>query len=329
MTVSIHARPLAALAASLAAAIATPGFAAENGQIRALLGAPSYELATPQFPGIYGQLWYQHYEADKIRDNDGKRVTTASGADLSTKVRADVIVPRLTWITEQMLGEGRVGFSASMPLVKQTTSVKLSSPLAAASPAVAAALARASAAASGEESGQADTELTAFVDFQQESSRLAAGLAVVAPTGDYEAGRVVNIGTGKYWTFRPLLVASYVWENGLQIGTRATYSFNTTNSDTDVRSGQYLHADWAAVYPLGDLWRIGMQGFVLTQTTKDKGPGVREDGNKVQTLGLGPTVAYLSESGTWAVDFKVMQEFEVRNRPEGTIGWLRLNFRID
>ena len=83
------------------------------------------------------------------------------------------------------------------------------------------------------------------------------------------------------------------------------------------------------MYALGDLWRLGVQGFVLTQTTKDKGTGVADDGNKVQTLGLGPTVAYLSESGTWALDFKVMQEFEVRNRPEGTIGWLRLNVRLD
>jgi len=65
------------------------------------------------------------------------------------------------------------------------------------------------------------------------------------------------------------------------------------------------------------------------QTTKDKGDGVAADGNKVQTYGAGPTIAYLSESGTWAIDFKVMQEFAVRNRPEGTVGWLRLNFRVD
>jgi hypothetical protein len=40
-------------------------------------------------------------------------------------------------------------------------------------------------------------------------------------------------------------------------------------------------------------------------------------------------VAYTSESGTWAVDMKVMQEFAVRNRPEGQLGWLRLNLRLD
>ena len=336
MTASFTVRPLAILVASVLAAMAPAAFATENGQVRALLGAPSYELATPQFPGLYGQLWYQHYSADKLRDNDGNQVTRSASVggtvvpvQVDAKVRADVIVPRLTWITEQMVGDGRLGFSASMPLVRQRTTVKLSSPAAALSPTFAAALAAGSAAQSGEQSGVADTELTAFVDWQQESSRLAAGLAVVAPTGDYEAGRAVNIGTGDFWTLRPMMVASYVWENGFQIGTRTTYSINSTNRDTDVRSGQYLHADWAAVYPLGDLWRVGVQGFVLAQTTKDEGPGVAEDGNKARTLGVGPTVAYLSETGTWALDVKVMQEFEVRNRPEGTIGWVRLNFRLD
>ncbi|MET0349008.1 MAG: transporter [Rhizobacter sp.] len=333
MTVSNSVRRLAVLASAVTAAFTAPAFAAENGQVRALLGAPSYELATPQFPGIYGQLWYQHYSADKVRDNNGDEVSRSVTVPnvgvvpvkVDTKVRADVIVPRVTWITEQLIAEGRLGFSASLPLVKQRTTVGLSSAVPALQPTLNANAAR----MSGEESGVADMEVAGFVDWQQESSRLAGGLAVVAPTGDYEAGRAVNIGTGKYWTVRPLLVASHVWDNGFQIGTRTTYSVNSTNRDTGVKSGQYIHADWAAVYPLGDLWRVGVQGFALVQTTKDKDGGITPDGNKVQTYGAGPTIAYLSESGTWALDFKVMQEFAVRNRPEGTIGWLRLNFRVD
>jgi len=56
---------------------------------------------------------------------------------------------------------------------------------------------------------------------------------------------------------------------------------------------------------------------------------VAADGNKAQIFALGPTVGYQSDSGNWAAEFKLLPEFKVRNRPEGTTGWLRLMFRID
>lgn len=333
MTASPSVRRLAILATALAAGHAAPALATENGQVRALLGAPSYELATPQFPGLYGQLWYQHYNANTLRDNNGDdvaRSVTVPGVGtvpvkVKAKVRADVIVPRLTLITDQLVADGRLGFSVALPVVEQTTTVSLSSAV----PALAPTLDAAGASQSGRTHGQADIELSSFVDWQGEESRFAAGFAVNAPTGEYNKDRAVNIGTGNYWTVKPLIVASRVFENGLQLGARGTYSINTKNRDTEVRSGQYVHVDWAAVVPVAEQWRVGVQGFVLKQTTKDRGPDVSEDGNKVQTLGLGPTLAYLSEDGIWALDAKVMKEFEVRNRPEGYVSWLRLNVRLD
>jgi hypothetical protein len=80
---------------------------------------------------------------------------------------------------------------------------------------------------------------------------------------------------------------------------------------------------------MNDQWRLGLQGYVLEQTTVDRGPGVPEHGNKVRALGAGPVAGYLAESGTWGLDVKVMKEFSVRNRPEGTTSWVRLNVRLD
>jgi hypothetical protein len=190
-------------------------------------------------------------------------------------------------------------------------------------------LAQESERRSGSESGQADMEVAGFVDWQQDESRIVAGLAVVAPTGDYDKNRVVNPGTGNYWTLRPLMVAARAWENGLEAGTRITYSINSRNSDTEVRSGSYLHADWASLYRATDNWKFGLQGFVLKQFTKDDGPNVAEHGNKAQSLSAGPVLAYLADSGNWALDVKLTQEFEVRNRPEGQVTWVRLNMRLD
>jgi hypothetical protein len=331
---------LTALAAAALLA-AAPAFATENSQVRGLLGAPSYELATPQFPGWYGQIWYQHYEANKLRDSDGRTPTQTAATPfgpvtlgVNAKVRADVIVPRVTYITEKIVFDGRLGFSATLPVTKQSTTVRFDAALPAGLSAgqiaaVNSLLAQQGAAHSGSHTGLADSELAAFIDWQQDESRIVGGLAVVAPVGDYDKDRVVNTGSGRYWTLRPLLVASRVWENGLEVGLRATYSFNTVNHATDVRSGQYLHADWAAMYRASDRWHVGLQGYVVKQTTGDTGPGVAADGNKVQALSAGPVVAYIPDSGNWGLDFKLMQEFSVRNRPEGMIGWLRLNVRLD
>ena len=46
--------------------------ATESGAIRAVNGAAASEIASPQFPGWYGQFWVQHYRADKLRDEQGR-----------------------------------------------------------------------------------------------------------------------------------------------------------------------------------------------------------------------------------------------------------------
>ena len=331
-------RALAVAAALLAAAGAA--HATENSQVRALLGAPSYEISTPQFPGLYAQFWVQHYEADKLRDADGHTPTRAMAVPgvgtlpltVNGSIKADVFVPRLTWVTEKIVMEGRLGFSAAFPMVRQTNDFTLTTVIPAAVPPAAAAqinaqLAGAGAALSGKRSGLADPELAAYLDWQQDESRVALGVAFNPPLGSYDASRAVNPGAGKFWTFKPLLVASRVWENGIAVGLRATYSFNTRNDDTGVRSGQYLHADWSGTYQLNDQWKVGVQGYVLKQFTADQGSAA--GANKVQALSAGPLVAYLSESGDWGVDFKGMKELSVRTRPEGTVTWLRLNYRLN
>jgi hypothetical protein len=328
---------------ALLAAVATLGsaHATENGQLRALLGAPSYELASPQFPGWYGQLWLQHYSAKRLKGDDGNSLQTQAATPLGTlpvqiqgQIDADVLVARGTWVTEKLVADGRLGFSATLPLVRQRNDIHLSTTLPAGVPAGAATAVQAlldqqSAARSGSKTGQGDLDVAGFVDWQSDDSRFVLGLSVVAPTGAYDSHRAVNPGAGKFWTVRPLMIASKVWENGVELGMRATYSANTRNTETSVRSGQYLHSDFAAMYRLNDEWRLGLQGYLVEQTTRDDGPGIAANGNKARVRALGPMVSYVSEDGVWSAEFKVVKEFAVRNRPDGTTTWVRLNLRLD
>lgn len=312
--------------------------ATENQSLRALLGAPGQEMTTPQLPGLYGQLWTQSYSASRFLDSSGGTQTTALGNGVSARregsIDAIALVPRLTWVSDARWGEGRLGVSATLPLIQLKVDTNLVGVFPAGFPSSAASvvnaqLAAMSAAKSGTVTGLGDMEIAPFVDFQDDESRLVLIGALVAPTGKYDAAKALNTGSGDFWTVRPGLLYGRAFDNGWEFGTRITYSFNTVNQDTRVRSGQYLHADWSALYRLNDQWRVGLNGYVLKQTTKDTGPGVAADGNKAQILAMGPTVGYQSDSGTWAAELKLLPEFEVRNRPKGLTAWARLMFRLD
>jgi hypothetical protein len=318
--------------------------ATENQSVRALLGAPGQEMTTPQLPGWYGQVWTQEYSASKFRDSNGDDQVTpvpiqglpagAVSAKRGGKIEALAVVPRLTYLSEHRLGEGKLGISATLPIVDLDVMTKLTGVYAPGVPgpvkaAVNSKLGTAGAALSGATTGLGDMEIAPFIDFQDDESRLVLLAALVAPTGDYRAERAVNTGSGKFWTFRPGFLYGRAFDNGLEFGTRVTYSINTENSKTNVKSGQYVHGDFSLMYRLSDLWRLGVQGYALKQLTKDEGPGVAEDGNKAQIFAAGPALGYQSESGQWAAEMKVLPEFKVRNRPEGTTAWARLMIRLD
>lgn len=316
--------------------------ATERGAIRALNGAAGAEIASPQFPGWYAQTWLQRYEADRFTDGSGDPahfglVTPAGIVNVRREgsVKATVAVLRGTWLSEFRLGEAKFGMSAALPLVQLKQSLALTPEFGASVPAplqtaLRTQLDQIAQSASGSRSGAGDVELMPYLDWQTDSYRYAFGLGLVAPTGSYDAARAVNPGAGKFWTLRPLVVASYVWESGWDVTFRGTYSINQKNKDTGNRSGQYLAFDASVNRKLGETWKLGLQSYANVQTTADRcADPVASLCGKVRVFGLGPALSYTSDEGSWYADAKLLKEFGARNRPEGWTAWLRLNFRID
>ncbi len=333
----------AACGAMLLAGLGGSVHATEGGALRVLNGAPGAELITPQFPGWYGQVWLQHYRANKLRDGSGRSPglstedTLVGPLDIERQstVRATVAVLRGTWLSEIRLGEGKVGASLSVPLAEVDQKVRLaarfpSSLSAGVRDLVNERLNLIATRSSGKRRGMGDVEVLPYIDWQTDTYRYAFGLGVVAPTGDYDADRDFNVGAGNFWTLRPMVLGGYSFENGVSVGLRATYSINAKNKDSGNRSGQYLAADFGAHYSLSDAWRIGAQGFLNWQTTADRcADPVEGRCGKVRVAGLGPVFTFTNEAGNLTLDFKALREFGVRRRPEGTVFWLRANFRID
>jgi len=140
-------------------------------------------------------------------------------------------------------------------------------------------------------SGQGDAELTGAWTYAKDAIKIAAGLTLALPTGDYNAGigqigptsvAGVNVGFGNYYTLRPGLAVAYSPTPDWTIGAKASYGFNTKNKDNDIKSGDYVGIDLAAVYKTP----IGVIGphFMYVDQVKDDTYG---DKSSAQSKGFG------------------------------------------
>jgi hypothetical protein len=140
-------------------------------------------------------------------------------------------------------------------------------------------------------SGQGDAEVTAAWAYQKDAVKVVAGMTVALPTGDYnssvgllgQAGVAgVNIGFGNYYTLRPGIAVAYSPSSDWTIGAKASYGINTRNKDNDIKSGDYVGIDLAAVYKTP----IGVIGphFIYVDQVKDDTYGARSV-NQAQTFG--------------------------------------------
>ena len=140
-------------------------------------------------------------------------------------------------------------------------------------------------------SGQGDAEVTAGWAYQKDAVKVVAGMTVALPTGDYNSSvgllgpagvAGVNIGFGNYYTLRPGIAVAYSPSSDWTIGAKASYGMNTRNKDNDIKSGDYVGIDLAAVYKTP----IGVIGphFIYVDQVKDDTYGARSV-NQAQTFG--------------------------------------------
>lgn len=160
--------------------------------------------------------------------------------------------------------------------------------------------------------------------------KLDARLGIYMPTGDYEEGRLANVGKN-YWTFEPGIMASWL---SSKIGTEITLytgvDFNTENDETDYTSGTSLHLDLTVAQHLplfGGFIGVGANGFYYQQITGDSGSGARLGDFEGMTLGVGPVLSYVHSLGSKAQllsELKWLPELDTDDRLEGDYIWFKL-----
>lgn len=327
----------------LAVAAATQAMAAENGLQRYSPGIGGSDMTTPLVAGWYVQMPMVAYHAKKLKGEDGQTATspiptTPYRAEVGIKADTYALLPRVTYLdTKQVLG-ANIGFTVMLPLVKRKATFTGTALLPSALPGnvkqfIQSNVDAASAAKSGSDFGIGDIEVAPLMHWEiGDHQAVTFAPTLVLPTGDYNAARRVNPGYGNFVTFRPSVQYAYIGD-GWDVGGRGVLSFNTRNKDTGYYSGNMFNLDWQLMKFVSDDVRVGLQGYLVRQLTKDTqdtsglsvSPSEIVNGNKASVNAAGPAIGWLKNGGEMLLEGKFLKEFDARNRTEGQAFWLTVS----
>ncbi|RLA04487.1 MAG: hypothetical protein DRQ54_09490 [Gammaproteobacteria bacterium] len=277
------------------------------------LGADDFMSGVAPPPGVYWLNYSFHYRADKFTGGDGNEIQVGPLDDFKARITGNVF--RYFWMPERdirILG-GRWAPDFGFALLDKRLKV------------------------GGRwftEKGVGDL-IFAPVNLFYRWGDVHAVLYVdfIAPTGKYDKHKVANLGNN-HWTIKPAALFSLVkprWE----ITGIFNIDFNTTNNDyidprtgleSKHRSGKAFHMDYAASWRATPKLNIGIQGYYWNDLEDDRVDGKRVNNTQTRVFAIGPGVRY--QLGSLAVVAKAQREFGARNRPEGSVYWLRLMFPL-
>lgn len=158
-------------------------------------------------------------------------------------------------------------------------------------------------------------------------------LALYAPTGSYEVGRLSNTGKN-FWTAEPTVGLMYFGkQNGIEASLFTGVDFNRENPATQYKSGTQFHLDGTLSqhFPWqGGLAGLGLTGYFYRQVTDDSGPGASLGAFRGQTTGIGPVASFVTKLGghDLIAELKWLHELDVQNRLKGDFVWLKVLYKF-
>lgn len=176
------------------------------------------------------------------------------------------------------------------------------------------------------------TLIPAMLAWKADNWQYSASLSIYAPTGDYNAGNMANLGLN-YWTADPTFGVVYANEKtGFNASAYTGVTINSENSATNYKSGSMFHLEASVqqLLPLGPGFiGIGADAFIFQQISGDSGTGARHD-FKGQTLGVGPVLSYIlpCDNATWVLEAKWLPELDTKNRLNGDFIWLKAVYQF-
>nr|WP_317893749.1 transporter [uncultured Sphingomonas sp.] len=299
---------------------AVPALADENGASLYLLGSGGPGAAvSPPLPGVYLDNIIMVYDASSHASRD----LTIGGnvvADVDSTVAANFTT--LLWVPSTNVLGGTLTVGGTLP--------------------VGAPMIDASAVLTGPRGRQlgvrthdsalmvGDPIATAMMGWKSGNMHYAVSGMLNVPVGHYRVGRLANIAFHR-WAGDVSVAATWLDpKTGWDISGKVGFTFNGHNEDTDYNSGNDFHAELAAEKKLSSKFSLGAQGYYFQQVSDDTGAGAKLGAYRGRVLAAGGTLAYDTVLGRSpaTIRLQVLQEFDAKNRVEGTNFMLSLSLPL-
>lgn len=269
-------------------------------------------LSGIMFPeGATWLVYYSHYVAADSKDNSGKNNAALAHYNL----RSDTVALRLSyvWPGVKWLGanvESR--FALSVPTIE--LDLDIARPEAFGGP----------IDKGGTLTGLADLSVAPILfGWHNKTLHQTAGIETYIPSGTYDKNEPVNAGHNFYQA-APFYAVTWFPTDRLEASAKFRYAFNSPNHATDYHSGNEFSTEFSAGYRVVPDLTLGLQGYIYRQTTDDRlnDQAVNGDGNRGSVNALGPYIHYRFTKN-FAVITKYQQEFDAKNRSEGSRLWVQ------
>ena len=180
-------------------------------------------------------------------------------------------------------------------------------------------------------SGLGDIIIDPFIlCWHSENLHVTTGVDIYIPTGDYDTGRLANLGCNVF-VYEPIVAVTYMTPmQGVTVSAKFMYDFPDRNNHAthpatgvpgDLQYGQEFHVDYSVDYAVNENLKVGLGGYFLKQTTNDEFEGSDIHGQTGRVWAAGPGFEYAK--GRFIVSYRALFEIDARNRPEGIANWLR------
>ena len=299
-TQRLAARALGALACAAGAAHAT-----EGGNSSYNLGVETQFVGVMSAPGLHEFLILSHYEASHSKGNDGHdnpRLAYFDSMVNSVAERLVYVWPGVTWLGANV--ETRAAIA--VPDIHVSAGVDRPGPLGPLD-------------LGGKTVGFVDPSLfPVILGWHSPTYHQTVGAEFIVPVGQYDSSERVNAGRN-YFAVAPAYTFTWLPNPGWDITGKLRYEFNGKNKSTDYRSGDEASLEFGSNLQFHPNMMAGIAGYVYRQTTNDRQHGqlVNGNGNRGRVDALGPSFTYAFSAKT-ALVFKAEQEFDARNKTQGT-----------
>jgi hypothetical protein len=299
-----------ALSIVLLLASSSSVLATEGGGNSYVFGVETNSVGLVPPPGLNVFTYYANYSSKHSKDNSGND----NPALAYFKVKSNAVALRVVyvWPDVQLLGASVMTFVAqAVPTIDLSLGVKLPPP-------------RPALDRSDTETGLTDLGFTPIaLGWRSPTYYQVLGLDSHMATGSYDKNNRINTGRN-YYQAAPFYAFTWLPADNFDVNAKFRYAVNTTNKETNYRSGHEASVEFSAGYKVNPSVSVGLNGYIYRQTTDDElnGKSFRGDGNRGSVNSLGPYLTY-SFSPKFKIIFKIQEEFGAKNRTEGTRIWLQ------